>query len=75
LGWVGQDNLVEILKHVIKVDFWDIDKMANAIYSILKYPALTETIKKNGENEANHLKWDESAKKVYSVYQQAISNL
>jgi glycosyltransferase involved in cell wall biosynthesis len=69
-----QSGVSEILKHAIKVDFWDIDKMANAIYSILNYKALTKTISMNGKKEANNLKWEESAKNVYSVYQQAIDN-
>ncbi len=66
----NQSGVSEILKHAIKVDFWDIDKTANAIYSILKYPALAETIKKNGEFEANNLKWEESAKQVHHIYKQ-----
>lgn len=69
-----QSGVSEILKHAIKVDFWDIDKMANAIYSILNYKALTKTISTNGKKEANNLKWEESAKNVYSVYRQAIKN-
>ncbi len=69
-----QSGVSEILKHAIKVDFWDIDKMANAIYSILNYPALTKTIKRNGRQEANSLRWEESAKKVYSIYQKALAN-
>lgn len=69
-----QSGVSEILKHAIKVDFWDIDKMANAIYSILNYTALTKTISVYGKKEANNLKWEESAKNVYSIYQQAIAN-
>ncbi|MBI9068934.1 MAG: glycosyltransferase family 4 protein [Salinivirgaceae bacterium] len=67
-----QSGVSEILKHAIKVDFWDIDKTANAIYAILKYPALAQTIRQNGEIEANNLKWGESAKKVYEVYKSAL---
>jgi glycosyltransferase involved in cell wall biosynthesis len=68
-----QSGVSEILKHAIKVDFWDIDKTANAIYSLLNYPALSKTIRDNGEFEANNLKWEESAKKVFSIYKQAIN--
>ena len=67
-----QSGVSEILKHAIKVDFWDIDEMANAIYAILNYKALKKTLTNNGKIEANNLKWDESAKKVYSVYQQIL---
>jgi glycosyltransferase involved in cell wall biosynthesis len=69
-----QSGVSEILKHALKIDFWDIDKMANAIYSVLSYPALSQTIKQNGLNESNNLKWDESAKKVYQVYKKTLKN-
>jgi len=64
-----QSGVSEILKHAIKVDFWDVDKMANAIYAILNYSSLAKTITENGEFEANNLKWEESAKYVYKVYE------
>lgn len=68
-----QSGVSEILKHAIKIDFWDIDRMANAIYAILKYPSLADTISSNGEFEANNLKWEESAKQVQSIYELAIN--
>ncbi|MBA4322191.1 MAG: 4-alpha-glucanotransferase, partial [Odoribacter sp.] len=34
-----QSGVAEILTHAVKVDFWDIDAMADAIYGILTYPA------------------------------------
>ncbi|MCQ2374729.1 MAG: glycosyltransferase family 4 protein [Salinivirgaceae bacterium] len=68
-----QSGVSEILKHAIKIDFWDIDKMANAIYAILNYPSLAQTISENGRNEANNLRWSASAKEVYKVYNSVIS--
>jgi glycosyltransferase involved in cell wall biosynthesis len=70
-----QSGVSEILKHAIKIDFWDIDKMANAIYSILSYPALSNFIKQNGLTEANNLIWDKPAKKVYQVYKKTLRNV
>lgn len=69
-----QSGVSEILKHAIKIDFWDIDKMANAIYAILNYPSLANTIKNNGLIEANNLKWEESAKQVYKVYESCLQS-
>lgn len=67
-----QSGVSEILKHAIKIDFWDIDKMANAIYAILNYPSLAQTIKDNGLLEANNLRWEESAKQVFKIYHSAL---
>ncbi len=63
-----QSGVAEILKHAIKVDFWDIDAMADAIYGILNYEALSETFKKYGKEEVENLKWENSARKVREVY-------
>lgn len=69
-----QSGVSEILKHAIKIDFWDIDKMANAIYALLNYPSLAQTIGENGLKEANSLRWEESAKHVYNVYRSVLEN-
>lgn len=63
-----QSGVAEILKHAIKVDFWDIDAMADAIYGILNYEALSRTFKKYGKEEVENLKWENSARKVREVY-------
>ncbi len=63
-----QSGVAEILKHAIKVDFWDIDAMSDAIYGILNYEALSMTFKKYGKEEVDNLKWENSARKVREVY-------
>ncbi len=68
-----QSGVSEILKHAIKIDFWDIDKMANAIYAMLNYPSLSDTIRTKGQKEANNLRWEESAKHVYNIYKQFVN--
>ena len=63
-----QSGVAEILEHAIKVDFWDVDAIADAIYGILKYPALTHTFKQHGQNEVYTLKWENSASEVKKLY-------
>ncbi len=63
-----QSGVAEILKHAVKIDFWDIDAMADAIYGILNYEALSKTFKKYGKEEVENLKWENSARKVREVY-------
>jgi len=70
-----QSGVAEILTHSIKVDFWDINAMADAIYGILKYPALTTMFKKYGREEVDSLQWKKSAEHVHKVYLAALSNL
>ena len=51
-----------------KVDFWDIDAMADAIYGILRYPALGVMASRCGLDEVNTLKWNNAAKKIKEIY-------
>jgi glycosyltransferase involved in cell wall biosynthesis len=68
-----QSGVSEILKHAVKIDFWDIDAMADAIYGILHYDALSEMFKKYGKTEVDNLKWENSALKVKEVYDKVLS--
>lgn len=69
-----QSGVSEILKHALKIDFWDVDAMADAIYGICHYNALSETFKKHGKEEVESLKWDNAALKVKEVYQKALAS-
>lgn len=67
-----QSGVAEILTHAVKVDYWDINAMADAIYGILKYPALSKVFIKFGKQEVDDLKWENSALKVREVYRSAL---
>lgn len=66
-----QSGVAEILSHALKVDFWDVDAMADAIYGLLHYPALSETFAHMGSADAGQLKWSSAAEKIKMVYQSA----
>jgi glycosyltransferase involved in cell wall biosynthesis len=68
-----QSGVAEILTHAVKLDFWDIDAMADAIYGILTYPALAKVFAENGKEEVIRIKWDNSAKHVRSIYDEVIN--
>ncbi len=67
-----QSGVSEILTHAVKIDFWDIDAMADAIYGILNYPALSQMFIKNGKEEVVRFKWDNSARHVRDIYYRVI---
>jgi glycosyltransferase involved in cell wall biosynthesis len=64
-----QSGVAEVLKYAIKVDFWDVDAMSNAIYGLLHYEALPKTFKKYGKEEVDNLKWENSAAQIVQHYQ------
>jgi len=67
-----QSGVAEILNYAFKVDFWDVDALADAIYGILNYPSLAEMFKKYGVAEVNDMKWEDSGKKVHSIYKEFV---
>ncbi len=64
-----QSGAAEVLKYAFKVDFWDVDAMADEIYALLQYPALADFASKYGYDEVNTLKWNNAAAKIKSVYE------
>lgn len=67
-----QSGAAEVLKYAFKVDFWDVDAMANEIYALLQYPALSQFASKFGYDEVNTLKWNNAAAKIKSVYESVV---
>ncbi|UCH15847.1 MAG: glycosyltransferase [Bacteroidales bacterium] len=67
-----QSGVSEILKHAIKIDFWDIHAMADAIYGILSYEGLHRMFSKYGREEVDNLKWENTAFKVKQIYESLV---
>jgi glycosyltransferase involved in cell wall biosynthesis len=63
-----QSGVSEILHYALKVDFWDVDDLADAIYGILHYDGLSKMFKRCGKQEVENLKWENSAYKVNEIY-------
>ncbi len=63
-----QTGVSEVLTHALKVDFWDIDEMANKILGVLQNDSLQKTLKEESFKEVEKLNWTASAKKVLNVY-------
>ncbi len=68
----NQSGVGEILEHAFKVDYWDVDALADSIYGLVKYPSLSEHLKKYSAQELDNLKWVKCAKDICRVYDFAI---
>ncbi|WP_236978488.1 glycosyltransferase family 4 protein [Membranihabitans maritimus] len=69
-----QSGVAEILHHALKVDFWDVDAIADSIYGVLNYRSLANTFKKYGQSEVDNLKWENAALKVKQLYEKLSVN-
>ncbi len=67
-----QSGVSEVVQNALKVDFWDIDEMANKILSILQHDSLHSTLKENGENEVRVFSWDTAAAECLNIYRDII---
>ena len=67
-----QSGVSEVLTHALKVDFWDVNEIANKIVAVLKYPPLQMTLKDFGNFEVRKLRWEDSAAKCAKIYERAM---
>jgi len=63
----------EVLPHALKVDFWDIDEMANKIAAVLMNPSLRKQLVKEGQREALAATWKSAAEKCLAIYQSVMN--
>ncbi|MCH5246904.1 MAG: glycosyltransferase family 4 protein [Muribaculaceae bacterium] len=68
-----QSGCAEILTNVIKTDYWDIDAMADAIYSIITYPAMYKQLREDGLDEVAQITWDKAGAKVIDIYKKVLN--
>ncbi|CAN5463473.1 glycosyltransferase family 4 protein [soil metagenome] len=67
-----QSGVSEVLTHALKVDFWDINEMANKIIAVLRHPPLASTLRQHGSFEIRRMSWSDAARACVGVYDQAM---
>lgn len=61
-------GVAEVLRHVLKVNFWDIRRMAHLILSVLCYQELQETLGKGGRREVSNMCWEKTVPSLENLY-------
>ena len=67
-----QSGCAEILDKCIKVDYWDIHAMADAIYSICSNPSLYEYLKVEGKREVDSITWEKVGLRIREKYDRVL---
>jgi len=67
-----QSGVSELVTHALKVDFWDVNEMANKIIAVLRHPPLQRTLRQHGRIEVGKLSWRDSARRCMEVYRHAL---
>lgn len=63
-----QSGVAEVLPSALKADFWDVDKMAGNIISILKYKGLRDQLVKDAYHDLSKISWENTAQGIMDVY-------
>lgn len=64
-----QSGVAEVFDNCLKVDFWDIDEMANQIVNVVRHDGLRDELHANARQEYDRLSWHPAAEKLIAWYQ------
>lgn len=67
-----QSGCAEILDKCIKIDYWDIDAMSDAMYSLCTNPALHQYLQEEGKKEVDGITWEKVGVKIHALYEKTI---
>jgi len=70
-----QSGVSEVLSHALKVDFWDVEEMANKIVATLKYEPLARQLSSYGFEEVLQLTWSRAADACIALYRFILDSL
>lgn len=69
-----QSGCAEILYYAIKVDYWDVDALSDAMYALVTYPAMHKFLSEEGLKEVNNIKWEDVGLKIRGIYDRLVAN-
>ncbi|MDX1921220.1 MAG: glycosyltransferase family 4 protein [Candidatus Caenarcaniphilales bacterium] len=67
-----QSGVSEVLKHVLRYDFWDVDRLASLILSVIMYPTLSKELKDRSFDDLYPITWDQVAGKLEGLYHKTL---
>jgi glycosyltransferase involved in cell wall biosynthesis len=67
-----QSGVSEIIKNAIKVDYWDVNAISDAIYGVLNYNCLSDLLSSKGRYEVNGLSWEKTGQQIHDVYKSVV---
>lgn len=63
-----QSGVAEIVRNMIKVDYWDARSMADQIVNLLRSDGLNQVLTQSAQGEIAELSWAQNAQKLERVY-------
>jgi glycosyltransferase involved in cell wall biosynthesis len=69
-----QSGVSEVIDHLIKVDFWNVDELADAISSVLTHESLANTLRHHAKENITNISWQAAANKIKHIYYETVTN-
>jgi glycosyltransferase involved in cell wall biosynthesis len=69
-----QSGVAEVLNNAIKIDFWDVNKMADWMIKLLQDDKLARHIVESSQQDLETVGWDSAGFKIKEIYQSVINN-
>ncbi|MBN8550330.1 MAG: glycosyltransferase [Deltaproteobacteria bacterium] len=67
-----QSGVAEVLGHALKVDFWDLNRLADLMINSLLHDELRQDIASMAREELKRLRWDVAALRTKELYQKMV---
>ena len=67
-----QSGVSEVIRNAIKVDYWDIHALADAVYGVLNYKSLAKILSSKGCKEVEKLHWQKTGSQILNVYKSLV---
>lgn len=68
-----QAGVNEVLPHALRVDFWNVEDIANKILAVLKYPALSRDLLRHGRKDLQSIRWEVAAERIQLIYNKLLA--
>ena len=68
-----QSGVSEVVKHALKVNFWDTRDLADKICAVLSYPCLAEELVRNCREELKTIRWENAADRLNAIYARCVA--
>lgn len=68
-----QSGVSEVIMNCLKVDFWDIDEMANQITAVVQNNGLGRELHANSYHEFSRLSWGQCAEKLDGIFREHLA--
>ncbi|HNU54658.1 MAG TPA: glycosyltransferase [Candidatus Syntrophosphaera sp.] len=68
-----QSGVAEVVNHAFKIDYWDVELMANTVNHLIENPDKCSKMGMDGMREVNQIHWKEAAEKIRLVYSSTLS--